>query len=205
VEFRCASTGARFVVVLSRRSPLHKFVIQGIKNAVPRRASASAEGNDTPSPSTAQADASPDGPFLTSKAFGWLMRLARVKADATEFRCRFATGTYKEIQLRNHIELRQQGYLSLEELQQADRIIQEDQDTPRQPQTEETVDWIRQVQIRLAQLRYAIAQLMFREHLINVMTKWRPSALALLSIPFIVIASCIVWANGTYPGPSARR
>jgi uncharacterized Zn finger protein (UPF0148 family) len=33
VEFRCAQSGARFIVQLSRRSPLHKFVVQGIKNA----------------------------------------------------------------------------------------------------------------------------------------------------------------------------
>ena len=33
VEFRCSQSGARFVVQLSRRSPLHKFVVQGIKNA----------------------------------------------------------------------------------------------------------------------------------------------------------------------------
>ena len=33
VEFRCAKSGARFVLQMSRRSPLHKFVIQGIKDA----------------------------------------------------------------------------------------------------------------------------------------------------------------------------
>jgi len=37
VEFRCAQSGAGFVVQLSRRSPLHKFVIQAIKNAIPRK------------------------------------------------------------------------------------------------------------------------------------------------------------------------
>ena len=36
VEFRCSQSGARFVVQLSRRSPLHKFVVQGIKGAAPR-------------------------------------------------------------------------------------------------------------------------------------------------------------------------
>jgi hypothetical protein len=36
VEFRCSESGARFVVQTSRRSPLHKFVIQAIKNAPPR-------------------------------------------------------------------------------------------------------------------------------------------------------------------------
>jgi hypothetical protein len=36
VEFRCSESGARFVVQTSRRSPLHKFVIQAIKHAPPR-------------------------------------------------------------------------------------------------------------------------------------------------------------------------
>ena len=36
VEFRCSQTGARFIVQLTRRSPLHKFAVQGIKNAPPR-------------------------------------------------------------------------------------------------------------------------------------------------------------------------
>ena len=43
VEFRCSESGARFVVQLSRRSPLHKFVVQGIKNAAPRPGKASGE------------------------------------------------------------------------------------------------------------------------------------------------------------------
>jgi hypothetical protein len=37
VEFRCAGSGARFVVQMSRRSPDHKFVIQSIKEAPLRR------------------------------------------------------------------------------------------------------------------------------------------------------------------------
>lgn len=36
VEFRCAHSGARFIVQLSRRSPLHKFVVQAIKNTPPQ-------------------------------------------------------------------------------------------------------------------------------------------------------------------------
>jgi Putative peptidoglycan binding domain len=120
------------------------------------------------------------------------------------FRCLFATGTYKEIQIQNRIEIRQQGYLNPDEVRQAECIIHDYQDTPRrtQPQTEETIDWIRQVRHRLAQLRYAIARFDFREHF---MSKWRPSTLALLSILFIVIASWIVWANGLLPLVEASR
>jgi hypothetical protein len=34
VEFRCSKSGARFNVISSRRSPLHKFVIQKINKAM---------------------------------------------------------------------------------------------------------------------------------------------------------------------------
>src|ERR1700726_1823369 len=33
VEFRCSKSGARFNVISSRRSPLHKFVVQKINKA----------------------------------------------------------------------------------------------------------------------------------------------------------------------------
>jgi hypothetical protein len=88
------------------------------------------------------------------------------------FRCLFATGTYKEIRLKDHIEVRQQGYLSPEEVRQADQIIEEYQDTlrPTQPQTKGTIDLIRQVQIRLAQLKYLVARLDFGERLSNLLS-----------------------------------
>jgi len=38
VDFRCAKNGARFTVNMSRRSPLHKFIIQGIKRVTSRSA-----------------------------------------------------------------------------------------------------------------------------------------------------------------------
>src|SRR5262249_43166935 len=43
VEFRCAHSGARFIVQLARRSPLHKFVIQGVKDAPTPTSRASTE------------------------------------------------------------------------------------------------------------------------------------------------------------------
>jgi hypothetical protein len=124
------------------------------------------------------------------------------------FRCLFATGTYKEIQLKDHIEVRQQGYLSPEEVRRADRIIEQYQDTPppTQPQTEETIGRIRQVHIRLAQLRYLVAaRLDFRERLNYLVSKRRPSALALLSVLFIVIASWLIWATGWLPQRETNR
>ena len=41
VEVRCAHSGAHFIVQFSRRSPLHRFVIQGLKQAPPRQTQAS--------------------------------------------------------------------------------------------------------------------------------------------------------------------
>lgn len=52
VEFRCAHSGARFVVQFSRRSPLHRFVVQGLKQAPPRPSKAST--NPALSPSDVQ-------------------------------------------------------------------------------------------------------------------------------------------------------
>jgi hypothetical protein len=52
VEFRCSQTGARFIVQLMRRSPLHKFVIQGIKNAPVRPGQAAKEEGAAPQEST---------------------------------------------------------------------------------------------------------------------------------------------------------
>ena len=123
------------------------------------------------------------------------------------FRCLFATCTCKEIQLKDHIEVRQQGYLSPEEVRRADRIIEQYQDTPppKQPQTEETIDRISQVQIRGRRLRYLVARLGLREHLNNLMSKWRPSAVGLLSVLFILIASWLIWANGWLPPRETSR
>jgi hypothetical protein len=94
--------------------------------------------------------------------------------------------------------------LSPEEVRQADQIIEEYQDTlrPTQPQTKGTIDLIR---LRLAQLRYLVARLDFRERLSNLLSKRRPSALALLSVLFIVIASWLIWANGWLPPLETSR
>jgi hypothetical protein len=89
----------------------------------------------------------------------------------------------------------------------ADRIIEQYQDTPppTQPQTEETIDRIRQVHIRSAQLTYLVARLDFRERINNLVSKRRPSALALLSVLFIVIASWLIWATGWLPPRETNR
>ena len=75
VEFRCSQSGARFVIQLSRRSPLHKFVIQGIKNAPPRPSEASTE-TVSASPRETLESSNTSAPQLTGpKTGGWLARL----------------------------------------------------------------------------------------------------------------------------------
>jgi hypothetical protein len=76
VEFRCAKSGARFVVILSRRSPLHKFAIKEIAKPAPAGTVPSIE----PSPILPQiparrADSPPVGLF-PPKVGGWLARIS---------------------------------------------------------------------------------------------------------------------------------
>jgi hypothetical protein len=77
VEFRCSQTGARFIAQLSRRSPLHKFVVQGIKNApLPPGQPVREERADLPK--STQAIESRDAPLdrLTGPKSGrWLARV----------------------------------------------------------------------------------------------------------------------------------
>jgi hypothetical protein len=77
VEFRCSESGSRFVVVTSRRSPLHKFVIQGLKRPVPRQATKSEEPNSSsPQDVGASVAATPNMRLTGSKRGGWLARIA---------------------------------------------------------------------------------------------------------------------------------
>jgi hypothetical protein len=81
VEFRCSSSGARFVVVLGRRSPLHKFVIQGIKNAA-RRTPAPSDDARGMGPSAKHPIAAPPAPpLLPLRARSWLARIPSFKGD----------------------------------------------------------------------------------------------------------------------------
>lgn len=76
VEFRCAKSGARFVVQMSRRSPLHKFIVQGIKDAPLRPRNAAATDpklgldNDT---THALGGSAP--PLPPARSANWLERL----------------------------------------------------------------------------------------------------------------------------------
>lgn len=81
VEFRCSSSGARFVVVLSRRSPLHLFVIQAVKNAAPRpKANAMHEEKQSATELIKQTE--PNHPLLPPRKVGWLGRITGLKGPA---------------------------------------------------------------------------------------------------------------------------
>jgi uncharacterized Zn-finger protein len=75
VEFRCSMSGARFNVISSRRSPLHKFVIQEIKKV----AAAAAHPPKAEPPSSSQHTAlkavAPALSFAAPKVGGWLARI----------------------------------------------------------------------------------------------------------------------------------
>ena len=81
VEFRCAMSGARFNVVLSRRSPLHKFVVQKVNKATQGASSHS----ETEALSTALRPeltaAAPPSPLASARVGGWLARIVRRKSD----------------------------------------------------------------------------------------------------------------------------
>jgi hypothetical protein len=70
VEFRCAQSGARFIVQLSRRSPIHKFVIQGITNA-PAATSKASNSQEK----TIPADGVSVAQLPKSRSSGWLAAL----------------------------------------------------------------------------------------------------------------------------------
>jgi hypothetical protein len=79
VEFRCSASGARFNVISSRRSPLHKFVIQATRKAAPRTAH-SPEPESRSSSQQLAFKASTALPGARSKIGGWLVRIVEGKA-----------------------------------------------------------------------------------------------------------------------------
>jgi hypothetical protein len=79
VEFRCSKSGARFNVISSRRSPLHKFVIQATNKAAPK--ATHAQQTETPSsPPQLAVKATPALPGAGPKIDGWLAGILRGKA-----------------------------------------------------------------------------------------------------------------------------
>jgi hypothetical protein len=79
VEFRCSKSGARFNIISSRRSPLHKFVIQATNRAAPKATPPTQA--ETPSSSAQLAvKATPALPGAGPKIASWLAGLIRGKS-----------------------------------------------------------------------------------------------------------------------------
>jgi hypothetical protein len=81
IEFRCSMSGARFNVISSRRSPLHKFVIQQIKKAVSAetgRPTAEPTHSEQSARQTVTTNARLPGP---GRVGGWLARIVGRKVD----------------------------------------------------------------------------------------------------------------------------
>jgi transcription elongation factor Elf1 len=82
IEFRCSVSGAKFNVISSRRSPLHKFTVQKVEKAVPKAAHHLEPG--APHQSLAQHGSRPASPALPPAAprgIGWLARIVGRKTD----------------------------------------------------------------------------------------------------------------------------
>ena len=84
VEFRCSvKNGARFNVILSRRSPLHKFVIQKITSAAPEPQRASEANTASASPQPALDPAVSSLALAGPKVRGWLARTLGRNTDVS--------------------------------------------------------------------------------------------------------------------------
>jgi hypothetical protein len=81
VEFRCSMSGARFNVVLSRRSPLHKFVVQKINKATQGASSHSEAEPLSTAPRPELKAAAPPLPLAAPRVGGWLARIVGRKSD----------------------------------------------------------------------------------------------------------------------------
>src|SRR5713226_1674357 len=57
IEFRCSTSGAKFNVIGSRRSPLHKFTVQKVEKAVPKATGPFENGSPKSSPQPEQRNA----------------------------------------------------------------------------------------------------------------------------------------------------
>ena len=81
VEFRCSFTGARFNVISSRRSPLHRFTIQAIKKAGSMASRSPTEEQPRPHQSPAVGSTMPLLPPSPTRVGGWLARVLGRKPD----------------------------------------------------------------------------------------------------------------------------
>jgi transcription elongation factor Elf1 len=81
VEFRCSASGAKFNVIGSRRSPLHKFTVQKIEKAIPKATDPLEAGSPYSSPQLGPRNALPALPPAATGVVGWLARIVGRKTD----------------------------------------------------------------------------------------------------------------------------
>jgi hypothetical protein len=81
VEFRCSTSGAKFNVISSRRSPLHKFTVQKVEKALPKATSPLETGSPKSPPQPGPRNGPPALPPATPGVVGWLARIVGRKTD----------------------------------------------------------------------------------------------------------------------------
>jgi hypothetical protein len=81
VEFRCSASGAKFNVIGSRRSPLHKFTVQKVEKAVLKATGPLENGSPKSSPQFAPRKAPPALPPTAPRVAGWLARIVGRKTE----------------------------------------------------------------------------------------------------------------------------
>jgi uncharacterized Zn-finger protein len=83
IEFRCSMSGARFNVISSRRSPLHKFVIQKIEKAALEATRSPAAEPSSASHQPAIEAVAPSLTLPVPRVGRWLARIVGRKAEVT--------------------------------------------------------------------------------------------------------------------------
>jgi hypothetical protein len=79
VEFRCSASGAKFNVISSRRSPLHKFTVQKVEKTVPKGPVEAGLPKSSPQPTPRNAP--PALPPAAPGVVGWLARIVGRKTE----------------------------------------------------------------------------------------------------------------------------
>jgi hypothetical protein len=116
VEFRCSRSGARFNVISTRRSPLHKFVVQKINKATHGASSAAEREPLSSSQELALKAGAPDVRLAAPTRGGWLARVVSRKSEVASatpaspaLKCE-ATGTTIPVVTHNADEYNWSGF-----------------------------------------------------------------------------------------------
>ena len=116
VEFRCSKSGARFNVISSRHSPLHKFVIQKINKATDGASRPAEAEPPFSSQQPALKAGSPPVPLAPPRSGGWLARIVGRKSEvvsatqSTTMQNDQATGTLTPAAMHNAEEYNWSGF-----------------------------------------------------------------------------------------------